>query len=101
MAIVSGPELDKIRDELVEWYNTTRQWLIGELTNDYPYGTIKVSPEEQYSKYLSMLPEDFLRMRAALMNVHRGSPNALDKVDQDILRYRNRMESIGRRLGYA
>lgn len=95
---LSGPSLDALVDEVREWYVEMRAFGIKALTGDsYPYGSIPITPEEQYQKFLSMQPTDWAQMRAILANIHRGEPDMVEAVEKDIENYIHIQESYGRR----
>ena len=95
MPIVDGPTLDKLVKEGKEWYNLMRQRLITDLERDgYPYGTVKLTEEEQLYKYLAMSPMDWSDMTARLLQKYRGRVDALKLAGQDMQRYRQHMEVV-------
>jgi len=101
MAIVSGPELDKIAKEAKEWYLEMREYLIKALEgDDYPFGSVRLSLTEQVAKYDSMTPMDWSTMIENLYKRYKGRQGALKLVGDDIARYRGRMERLKARMGY-
>lgn len=90
-AQLSGPALDKLKARLIKWYTERRQFLITEMTWDYPYGAEKVSASEQYGNWLSMAPEDYEALVATLNNKYRGLPNAYDLVNKDLAAFMSHM----------
>lgn len=96
---LSGPQLDKAVKLTQQWYAETRQRLIKALEEHHPYGTVEVSPTEQYQSYLEMTPEDWDALIAQLQNRYRGLPNVRELVDKDLARYVARMHLVGSKLG--
>jgi len=92
MPLIDGPELDKIKKELVEWYLNTRAWLIEALElGGYPYGSRQLSPSEQIERFLQMTPEEWDYMESRLMERYRGRPNQRELVEADLKDYSRRM----------
>lgn len=87
MPLLSGPILDKLKEELTEWYATRRQQLIAAMEEDHPYGTIKISVDEQYQNFMDSTPDDLASMVAQLRNKYRGLPNASQLVSRDMATY--------------
>jgi hypothetical protein len=96
MMDLSGPKLDKIVSELRVWYVETKVRIIEQMSKPYPYGAVPLTPDEQYSNFLTMTPEDWLTMRMALMNLYHGHPDSINLVEQEINRYVQRMQAYGR-----
>ena len=99
MALVSGPVLDEIVQEVTAWYIETREWLIQNLEEGYPYGSVPLSPSEQIDRFLSMTPEDWEALTAKLTDRHRGKPDAEAQVRKDLEEFvakMNRMTSSRR-----
>lgn len=95
MPIVDGPTLDRLVKQVQEWYTETRARLIEDLERDgYPYGTVRLTQEEQLYKYLAMTPADWSSMTQRLLNKYRGQPDAMQRTSQDIKRYQERMEGL-------
>jgi len=92
MPLIDGPELDKIKKELVEWYLNTRAWLIEAMeSGGYPYGNRQLSPSEQIERFLQMTPEEWDYMESRLMERYRGRPNQRELVEADLKDYSRRM----------
>jgi len=92
MPIIAGPELDKIKKELIEWYLTTREWLINTLEEGgYPYGAHELSPAEQLQKFMAMTPEEWRYMTTKLAERYRGRPDQRELVEADLRDYTTRM----------
>lgn len=99
MAVITGPELDSVVAEARKWYVETRLWLIEKLNEGgYPYGTVPLTPIEQYTRYLEMQKEDWLRMEGGLMNLYKGLPDQRQRVEQALNSYIQRMNSLGLQL---
>jgi hypothetical protein len=94
---VTGPELNKLREELIEWYSLTRQKLIEALEEDTPYGSRKLTPDEQLERYLNMTDQDWQALQVRLEERFRGLPDANDRVKQDLQNFNNRMQQMLRR----
>lgn len=102
MPVLSGPKLDKLKEELRTWYLDTRERLIQALEEGgYPYGSIPLTPSEQVERFFSMTPEDWQDMIASLTERHRGEPNAQELVRKDLEEFASRMNKLAftRRVG--
>ncbi len=84
MALVSGPVLDEVVQEVTAWYIETREWLIQGLEEGYPYGSTPLSPNQQVERFLSMTAEDWEVLTAKLADRHRGKPNAEALAQKDL-----------------
>lgn len=91
MPLITGPELDKVKGELVEWYQTTREMLIKALEEGYPYGSLELSPAEQLQRFLDMTPEESQYMATRLAERYRGLPNQNELVEADLKAYTDSM----------
>jgi len=101
MPTLSGPELDKMREDLIVWYTTTKQYLIDVLTERYPYGSTPLTTDEQVQQYLSMTPEDWQMLIGKLEERFRGMPDAQEKVQQQLNNYIKSMDKMRlRRQGW-
>jgi hypothetical protein len=87
MAFITGPELDRAKKELVDWYLRTRKSLIEAMEEGYPYGSYELSPQEQIQRFVGSPDEAIESMRRKLMERHRGQPNRDELVEDDIRRY--------------
>lgn len=98
--IMSGPELEKVSARVRKWYVAERIRLVHKLSTPYPYGAVKVTPEEQYSSYLEVKadPNRQLEIRQMLYRLYQGDENALDTVEREFQRYIMRMEQLGAKL---
>ena len=97
--ILSGPELDEVVRQAKEWYLEMREYLLKQLeAGPYPYGNIRLSRAEQYSRYREMTPQDWSQLYVTLQNKYAGHPNSRELVGNEIMRYRQRMETVGREL---
>ncbi len=93
MPVISGPELDKMADELAVWYTDTLLWLMEAMEEGgYPYGSVRLTPAEQLMRHMSMTPEDWQGMVASLERRYQGFPNQAKLVEQALTRYVKRME---------
>jgi hypothetical protein len=93
--LLSGPDLDKARDEITTWYVESRLRGIQALSEPYPYGSMQITPEEQYSNYLRLTPQDWQTMRQALHRMYLGHPKASTLIDEELHRYQERMRALG------
>lgn len=98
---LTGPALDSVVAEVTQWYVQTRLELVKQLSNPYPYGSVQLTPQEQYSNYTQLQPQDKQNMRMALYKLYVGDPDAINKVEQEMLRYDARMQAIGSKLGMS
>ena len=94
--VLSGPQLEKAVAYVRDWYVNMRIKGVQSLSTPYPYGSVPITPEEQYSNYTRLQAADWNAMRAALTRLYQGKPDAVTIVDQEILKYRARMEEYGR-----
>lgn len=103
MPIITGPELDKIAEDLKKWYLDTREFLIQALEEGYPYGNVPMSPSQQVDKFLSMTQEDWQVLISRLAERHRGKPDIQNVVQQELRDYIQRMTklSLGGRVTRA
>lgn len=99
MTSVSGPYFDSIKKEVVDWYLETKERLIKVLTEDYPYGSVKLTPEEQLENFLAMNQQDWEALSAKLSLRHRGHPDADARVQADLAKFISYMDGLHRRLG--
>lgn len=99
--MLSGPELDKIVEELKVWYLESREYLIKLLTKEYPYGSAPLTPEQQYANFMAMNQQDWENMSMRLSRRYRGQTNADEMVQNDLADFMVSMERLHRRLGYA
>lgn len=95
MPMLSGDKLDEAVELTVQWYNRTRQRLIEELSKGHPYGTIRIPPEEQYTQFIQMQPEDWTALIGRLNQRYRGLPDAQVRVNKDLAEYTRRMTMYG------
>ena len=97
---VTGPVLDEVVKQAVVWYQTTIVKMMDAVEQDgYPYGSVKLSPAEQLSGYLSMTPEDWQVLFARLERRFRGLPDSRGLVEKEAARYVQRMETLKNKLG--
>lgn len=97
MPIIGGPDLNKLRDELVEWYVGLRQRMIGVLEEPLPYGSRKLTPDEQLDRFLGMTDEDWEMVQARLQERFRGLPDADSRVARELRNFSSRMQQLMRR----
>ena len=99
---ISGPDLDSIVEEAKQWYLETKQFLIDAmLSGGYPYGAVKLTPEEQYANYLKVVndPAQLQALEASLYNLYKGRADAPFAVEEAMSRYHRLMQNLGATLG--
>lgn len=101
MPMLSGPELDEVRDAAIKWYYTMRQFLIEKLESGHPFGAVHLTPAEQFQNFIQMAPEDWSALIAQLTNRYRGLPNTQELVNADLANYTRKMLSYGNRAGMS
>lgn len=84
---LSGPSLQEKADKLRDWYISYRQTLIGQLEQEYPYGSVRLTPADQLVRFTEVQPEDFEALIARLNDKYRGLPNATTLVNQDLAKW--------------
>jgi SMC interacting uncharacterized protein involved in chromosome segregation len=96
MSALSGPALEEMKDELVEWMAETRLWLIEQLTEIYPYGAVKLSPFEQVIRWREMQgnPPAWEAMIRNFEEKYKGMPNKRARVQKDIDKFVSRMQLL-------
>lgn len=87
MAFITGPKLDKAKEELTAWYLRTRESLIKAMEEGYPYGSHELSPQEQVQRFVDSPDEAIETMRQKLVERHRGQPNQRELVEDGIRQY--------------
>lgn len=98
-ASLTGPDLDEMVKELTEWAVDTRAFLIEALEEGpYPYGSVKLTPAEQLTRYLAMTPVDWESMGQTRLRRYQGYPDAQDRANRDMSIYRERMERLRERI---
>ena len=94
MPIITGPELDKVVQELKDWYLRTREDLIQALEEGYPYGSVPMSPSAQVEKFLRMTQQDWEDLIDTLAERHKGKPNIQELVQQELQDYIKKMTRL-------
>lgn len=94
MAILSGPELQKVSDELKKWYAETRLELIKEMSQGHAFGSRRLTPNEQAQRFIEARPEDYEALIIKLNDKYRGLPNSYDLVNAELARYVSHMISL-------
>jgi hypothetical protein len=97
MALVTGPELDSIVKEMREWYFATRKVLIDALEENYPYRSVKLSPDEQLERFQSMTQEDWQGTLARLQRKYAGQDDANQRVQEEIDKFRKHITMLASR----
>lgn len=91
MPDLSGPKLNKFTRDLAKWAAQRRQFYINALSQGGPYGTTKLTPQEQIQRFVQSTPQDYEAMIVKLNEKYRGLPNAQDLVNKDMANYIRRM----------
>lgn len=91
MPVLSGEQLENVREQATQWYVEMRQKLIKALEQGTPYGAVQLTPEEQYMQFVGMQPEDWSALIAQLTNRYRGLPNQRQLVNADLAAYTRKM----------
>ena len=94
--MLTGPELDKMKQELKSWYLDTRQRLIASLEKGYPYRSIQLTPDEQIQKFVGMRQPEWDALTGRLMERFRGEPDQEGLVQTELRRYQERMYTLMR-----
>ncbi len=98
MTMLTGPQLDKMRQELIDWWLSTRRRLIEALEEGYPYRSTQLTPDQQVAKFVDLGPSDWSALVERLMERYKGEPNRRELVIADLRRYQNQMYRLmGRR----
>ena len=96
--LMSGPDIEKAIASVRDWWVNYKVNAVRAMTDPYPYGSVPLTPEEQYSNYKRLRPEDIMQMRLALMRIYQGAPDASTRVDDELRKYQSRMEALGTKL---
>ncbi len=100
MANLGSVRLEKIKNDVIEWYFKSRDMLIKDMEADgFPYGSVKLTPMEQLIHYRGLTAEDWQVMVEQLYDRYRGLPDASSKVAEQLDRYKGRMETLNRQFG--
>jgi len=94
MPIITGPSLDELAKDLTAWYLETREMLMQALEEDYPYGSVSLTPSEQVDRFMSMTPEDWEALTNKLADRHRGKPKAEELVREDLEDFVDKMNRM-------
>lgn len=96
--MLSGSDLDEVVTAVATWYRTTKLEMIRAFERDHPYGSVRLTPAEQLSAYLSMTPEDWQTKMDQLGRRFRGFPNKAKLVEEELTHYIARMETLRSKL---
>lgn len=99
MSGVNGPALDKLKAELQTWALKEKTRLRMLLTNDYPFGAVKIDPVTQFSRFMEMTGQDYEQLVQQLNTKYLGDPQAYDKVNQELAAFLDHMVGIALREG--
>lgn len=91
MADLSGPRLNGLVKDLSIWAANQRQLYINAISQGGPYGTTKLTLDEQIQRFVQSTPQDYEAMIVKLNEKYRGLPNAQDLVNKDMANYIRRM----------
>ena len=96
---LSGPYLDSLVKELVQWWLDTKEFLIEALTEGgYPFGSEPLTSEQQLENFLRMDQTALEAMSARLALRHQGHPDADARVQKDLADFFTYMEGLHGRL---
>lgn len=95
---LSGPALDPLKKDLLAWASETKQWLYKQMTEGYPYGSVKLTSVEQWDRFTHMQPQDYEKVISMLNEKYRGMPNAYDLVNRDLAAFLSHMITLGMNL---
>ena len=96
---VSGPYFDSLVKELVGWWLDTKEFLIDALTEGgYPFGSGKLTQEQQLENFLRMDQTAMEAMSAKLSLRHQGHPDADKRVQKDLEDFFHHMRGLSGRL---
>jgi len=95
---LSGPYFDSLVKELVEWWLDAKEFLIEALTQDYPFGSVKLTSEQQLENFLRMDQTALEAMSARLSLRHQGHPDADKRVQKDLADFFSHMQALRGRL---
>jgi len=98
---LSGPYFDSLVEELVQWWSDTVDFLVEALTEVYPFGSTKLTPEQQLENFLAMKEEDWLALKAQLALRYQGYPDAEERIQNDLADFLVYMDGLHRRLSGA
>lgn len=104
MALVSGPEVDELVQDLQEWWNSELAWLMEQLSQGYPFGAQPLSEAEQLEEYHNLRgnPGAWQALILQREGVHRGRPDMRQVVQAELDSYVRRMQALEqKRLGGA
>lgn len=93
----SGVELQKIHDELVEWYLTTKEELVRQIEDSQPYGSVTLDPKEQLHRAITMTSEEWQQELGRIQLRFRGHPDAEQKVQQAVQDYMIHIQQLSQR----
>lgn len=96
---LSGPYFDGLVKELTQWALDLKEDLIAACTEDYPFGSVELTSQQQLENFLSMKQEDLEALSAKLALRHLGHPDADKRVQKDLADFFAYMEGLDRRLG--
>ena len=99
MSNISGPYFDSIVKEVKEWYFETKERLIKALTEDYPYGSVKLTPEQQLENFRAMSQQDWEALSAKLSLRYKGRPNEDALVQEELTSFMTQMAGLQARMG--
>ena len=94
VGMFSGPALEEIHDELVQWYLDTRRALIEMMEESRPYGAIELDPEEQLHRAVTMTPEEWQQELGRIQLRYRGEPDAEEKVAAAVQEYLTHIKNL-------
>lgn len=81
---INGPALDKLEQRLLKRAQDYIQTMYKNMTDQYPYGSVRLNNFEQWNRFTQMQPQDLEMMISMLNEKYRGMPNAYDLVNRDL-----------------
>ena len=90
----TGPQMDKMRKELVDWWLSTRQRLIAAMEEGYPYRSTKMTTDEQIDTFVNMQDTDWITLVDRLKARFKGEPNQEELIRNELQRYQERMYKL-------
>lgn len=96
MSMMTGPKMDEMKRQLVDWWLKTRQRLIEALEEGYPYRSTQLSPEQQIQKFVSMRGPEWDVLTQRLMERFKGEPKQEELVQTELRKYQDRMYTLMR-----
>lgn len=95
MADLSGKSSTQFVKDLQDWAAERRQFYIKAFSQGgTPYGTTKLSVDEQVSRFIQATQNDYAGIIESLNQRYMGLPDAQNRVNQDLANYIRRMLTL-------